>query len=82
MAEKERPAVSLVVVVTLVVGACLLYYLRFVLLPFLFAAAMAYIARPLLQWLTQRANGRAWLPYYWYSFSTFCCSPGWGIGLS
>jgi predicted PurR-regulated permease PerM len=42
------------VAATLAVLALFAYYLRYLLLPFVFAAALAYIAKPLLVWLRTR----------------------------
>jgi predicted PurR-regulated permease PerM len=56
MAEKQPPTSRWPAVVALAVILWVAYYLRFVLLPFLLAAALAYIARPALGWLVERAR--------------------------
>jgi len=54
MAEPKRRVSPVAVLVALGALLGLTYFLRFVLLPFLIAAAMAYIAAPLVRWLRRR----------------------------
>jgi predicted PurR-regulated permease PerM len=49
------------VVVVLIAFGVVLYLLRPVLLPFVLAAALAYVADPAVQWLAARTGRRRWL---------------------
>ena len=56
-----EPIGSTALVVAIAASIVLLYVLRYVLLPFVFAGIVAYVFTPLITWLSQKASLPRWL---------------------
>jgi predicted PurR-regulated permease PerM len=69
------------VLALVVIGAVVTYWLRYVLLPFVFAGALAYLSRPLMRRLKQNLRFPHWLAALltFVSFLGVLGLAGWGI---
>jgi predicted PurR-regulated permease PerM len=59
--ERVRPISGQTTIIILIAAAVVLYLIRPVVLPFVLAGAIAYVADPAVQWLAARTGWRRWL---------------------
>ena len=77
---RSRPGAWAVAAMVLI-GCILVYWLRFVLLPFVFAGALAYLSRPLMRRLQRNLQFPRWLAALltFQAFLALLALAGWGI---